>query len=183
VIVMMLIALFFLLIDGPALVEWLVEVAPLAPGHSRELMTEFRKVTVAVLVSSLATAAIQAGVALVGYLIAGVPHVLFFTFFTFVLAFVPAVGAGGAGLAAAALVFFRGHAGRALFLAAWALFAVGLSDNVVKPYLIRGGVAIHGAVVFFALLGGLAVFGPIGLLLGPLVIAFFLASVRIARRD
>ncbi|HEY2943093.1 MAG TPA: AI-2E family transporter, partial [Vicinamibacteria bacterium] len=148
-----------------------------------ELMEEFRKVTVAVLVSTVATAGIQALVALVGYLIAGVPHVMFFTFVTFVMAFVPAVGAGGAGLVAAALVFFRGHTGRAVFLAAWALLAVGLSDNVVKPYLIRGGVSIHGAVVFFALLGGLAAFGPIGLLLGPLVVAFFLSVVRIVRRE
>jgi predicted PurR-regulated permease PerM len=182
-VVMMLIALFFLLIDGRALVEWLEEVAPLKRGHVRELMEEFRKVTVAVLVSTVATAGIQALVALVGYLIAGVPHVMFFTFVTFVMAFVPAVGAGGAGLVAAALVFFRGHTGRAVFLAAWALLAVGLSDNVVKPYLIRGGVSIHGAVVFFALLGGLAAFGPIGLLLGPLVVAFFLSVVRIVRRE
>jgi len=177
-VVMMLIALFFLLIDGRALVEWLEEVAPLKRGHVRELLEEFRKVTVAVLVSTVATAAIQALVALVGYLVAGVPHVLFFTFVTFVMAFVPAVGAGGAGL-----VFFRGNTYRALFLAAWALLAVGLSDNVVKPYLIRGGVSIHGAVVFFALLGGLAAFGPIGLLLGPLVVAFFLSVIRIVRRE
>jgi predicted PurR-regulated permease PerM len=182
-VVMMLIALLFLLIDGRALVEWLEEVAPLKRGHVRELLEEFRKVTVAVLVSTVATAGIQALVALVGYLIAGVPHVLFFTFVTFVMAFVPAVGAGGAGLAAAAIVFFRGHTYRAVFLAAWALLAVGLSDNVVKPYLIRGGVSIHGAVVFFALLGGLAAFGPIGLLLGPLVVAFFLSVVRIVRRE
>jgi predicted PurR-regulated permease PerM len=182
-VVMMLIALFFLLIDGRALVEWLEEVAPLKRGHMRELMSEFRKVTVTVLVSTVATAGIQALVALVGYLIAGVPHALFFTFVTFVMAFVPAVGAGGAGVVAAALVFFRGHTGRALFLAAWALLAVGLADNVVKPYLIRGGVSIHGAVVFFALLGGLSAFGPIGLLLGPLVVAFFLSVVRIVRRE
>jgi predicted PurR-regulated permease PerM len=182
-VVMMLIALFFLLIDGHALVEWVTDVAPLKRNHVRELMTDFRKVTVAVLVSTVATAAIQAAVALVGYLIAGVPHWMFFTFVTFVMAFVPAVGAGGAGLAAAALVFFGGHTYRALFLAVWALVPVGLSDNFVKPYLIRGGVSIHGAVVFFALLGGLAAFGPIGLLLGPLSVAFFLAVVRIVRRE
>jgi predicted PurR-regulated permease PerM len=181
--VMMLIALFFLLIDGPALVEWLTDVAPLKKSHVRELMAEFRKVTVAVLVSTVATAAIQAGVALVGYLIAGVPHWMFFTFVTFVMAFVPAVGAGGAGLAAAALVFFSGNTYRALFLAVWALVAVGLSDNIVKPYLIRGGVSIHGAVVFFALLGGLSAFGPVGLLLGPLIVALFLSVVRIVRSE
>jgi predicted PurR-regulated permease PerM len=182
-VVMMLIALFFLLIDGGNLVDWVAEVAPLKRGHVRELLEEFRKVSVAVLVSTLATAAIQAVVALVGYLIAGVPHALFFTFVTFVMAFVPAVGAGGAGLAAAALVYFGGHTYRALFLAVWALTAVGLSDNVVKPYLIRGGVSIHGAVVFFALLGGLSAFGPIGLLLGPLIVAFFLSVIRIVRRE
>ena len=75
------------------------------------------------------------------------------------------------------------HARGSQTAAQWALLAVGLSDNVVKPYLIRGGVSIHGAVVFFALLGGLAAFGPIGLLLGPLVVAFFLAVVRIVRRE
>jgi predicted PurR-regulated permease PerM len=182
-VVMMLIALFFLLIDGGNLVDWVAEVAPLKRGDVRELLEEFRKVSVAVLVSTLATAAIQAVVALVGYLIAGVPHALFFTFVTFVMAFVPAVGAGGAGLAAAALVYFGGHTYRALFLAVWALTAVGLSDNVVKPYLIRGGVSIHGAVVFFALLGGLSAFGPIGLLLGPLIVAFFLSVIRIVRRE
>ena len=182
-VVMMLIALFFLLIDGQALVDWLVEVAPLKRGHMRELMEDFRKVTVAVLVSTVATAAIQATVALVGYLIAGAPHWMFFTFVTFVMAFVPAVGAGGAGLAAAVLVYFSGHPYRALFLALWALIPVGLSDNVVKPYLIRGEVSIHGAVVFFALLGGLSLFGPIGLLLGPLIVAFFLTVVRIVRRE
>jgi predicted PurR-regulated permease PerM len=182
-VVMMLIALFFLLIDGGNLVDWVAEVAPLKRGHVRELLEEFRKVSVAVLVSTLATAAIQAVVALVGYLIAGVPHAFFFTLVTFVMAFVPAVGAGGAGLAAAALVYFGGHTYRALFLAVWALTAVGLSDNVVKPYLIRGGVSIHGAVVFFALLGGLSAFGPIGLLLGPLIVAFFLSVVRIVRRE
>ena len=182
-VVMMLIALFFLLIDGRALVDWLTEVGPLKRNHMRELLSEFRKVTVAVLVSTVATAAIQAAVAFVGYLIARVPHAMFFTFVTFVTAFVPAVGAAGAGLAAAAIVFFGGHTYRALFLAAWALLVVGLADNIVKPYLIRGGVAIHGAVVFFALLGGLAAFGPIGLLLGPLVVAFFLSVVRIVRRE
>lgn len=182
-IVMMLIALFFLLIDGPALVEWLTEVAPLKRSHMRELMSEFRKVTVAVLVSTVATAAIQAAVAFVGYLIARVPHAVFFTFVTFLTAFVPAVGAAGAGAAAAVIVFFGGHTYRALFLALWAFLVVGLTDNVVKPYLIRGGVSIHGAVVFFALLGGLAAFGPIGLLLGPLVVAFFLSVVRIVRQE
>jgi hypothetical protein len=60
---------------------------------------------------------------------------------------------------------------------------VGLVDNFVKPYLIRAGMEIRGAVVFFALIGGLSAFGPIGLLMGPLLVALFLALVRMYQRD
>jgi predicted PurR-regulated permease PerM len=71
----------------------------------------------------------------------------------------------------------------ALFLAAWGLVVVALVDNVVKPLLIRGGMETHGAIVFFALIGGLAAFGPIGLLIGPLVVSLFLALLRMYHRD
>ena len=55
-------------------------------------------------------------------------------------------------------------------------------DNVVKPLFIRGGVPIHGAVIFFALFGGLAAFGPVGFLVGPLAVSFLVAVVRMYRR-
>jgi predicted PurR-regulated permease PerM len=177
-IVMMLIAFFFLLVDGPRLVNWFVEVLPLRRQQTLMLLTDFRKVTVAVLVSSIATSAIQATVALAGYLIARVPNPLFFAFVTFLVGLVPAVGAGAVTLFAALILFLSGHPGAALFLAIWGVVAVGLADNVVKPYLIRTGISLHGAVVFFSLLGGLAHFGPVGLLAGPLIVSFFMAVVH-----
>jgi len=181
--VMMLIAFFFLLIDGPRLVNWVVEVLPLRRAQTLTLLTDFRKVTVAVLVSSIATSAIQAAVALVGYLLARVPNPMFFGFVTFLVGLVPAVGAGAVTLGAALLVFLSGRPGAALFLAIWGVLFVGLTDNVVKPYLIRGGVALHGAVVFFALIGGLASFGPVGLLAGPLIVSFFMAVVSMWKAE
>ena len=158
--VMMLIAFFFFLVDGPQLVDWFEDVMPLGRGQTRRLLGEFRQVSVAVIVSSVATAAIQAAVALV-----------------------PAVGAGSVVLAAAVIMYLGGHSYAALFLVLWGILAVGLIDNVVKPYLIRGGIELHGAVVFFALLGGLAYFGPVGLVAGPLVVSFFLAVIRMWDRD
>lgn len=176
--VMMLIAFFFLLMDGEDLVEWLSDVAPLQKGQTRQLLSDFRRVSVTVIVSSAATAAIQAVVALVGYLLARLPHPYFFAAVTFVVGLIPAVGAGAVGLAAAAFLFLGGHPRAALFLALWAVLAVGLSDNVVKPYLMKGAVKLHGAVIFFSLIGGVSVFGPIGILAGPLIVSFFLAVVR-----
>jgi predicted PurR-regulated permease PerM len=181
--VFMLIALFFLLVHGDELVSWIDSVSPLGPGRTRELLSGFKKVSYSVLVSTVVTAAVQALAALVGYFIAQVPNPIFFALVTFIVAFIPAIGAGVACLAAALLVFITGHPYMAIFLAAWGLVVVGLVDNVVKPLLIRRGMELHGAVVFFALIGGLAAFGAVGLLLGPLVVAMFLALLRMYHRD
>jgi predicted PurR-regulated permease PerM len=182
-VIMMLIAFYFFLVDGPHLVRWLSDVMPLRRGQTKRLLQDFRRVSVAVIVSSVATAGIQAVMALVGYLIARVPNPIFFAIVTFIVGLIPAAGAAAVVLTAAALLFLSGHPGWALFLAIWGVGPVGLIDNVVKPYLIRGGIELHGAVVFFSLLGGIAYFGPVGLLAGPLIVSFFLAVIGMWDRD
>ena len=181
--VLMLIMLFFLLVDGGTLVQWLSDIVPMPRGQFRDLLLEFRRVSHSVLVSSLATAAVQTAAALIGFFIARVPNPVFFAFVTFFFAFIPAIGAGGLTLALSLLLLIMGRPLAAGFLAAWAIFVVGLADNVVKPLLIRSELRLHGAVIFFSLLGGLAVFGPIGLIAGPMTVTFFLALLRIHRRS
>lgn len=181
--VLMLIALFFLLVRGDALVRWLDSISPLEPGQTLELLATFRKVTVAVVASAAITAAVQAVAALAGFLITRVPSPLFFALVTFFFAFIPAIGAAVVVLFAALLLLVTGHPYMAALLAAWGLVVVGLVDNLVKPLLIRRGLEIHGAIVFFSLIGGLATFGAIGLLVGPLSVALFLAVLRIYHRD
>jgi predicted PurR-regulated permease PerM len=180
---MMLIALYFFLVDGQKLVAWLSDVVPLKRGQLAELLADFRRVAVAVLVSTLATAGIQTLVALAGYLVARVPNATFFTLATFLLALIPAIGAASAVVAVALLKLATGHPFQALFLLVWGVVVVGLIDNLAKPLFMRGGMEIHGAVIFFSLIGGLAVFGGIGLVAGPLIISFLIAVVRIYRRD
>jgi predicted PurR-regulated permease PerM len=180
---MMMIALFFLLVDGGNMVKWLERVSPLEPGQTTEILVEFRKVSGAVLISSLATAGVQAVAALAGFLIAGVPHPIFFATMTFFVALIPAIGAGGMCLAAALLLLAMGSPWMALFLAIWGILVVGTVDNVIKPLLVKRGMHMHGAIVFFALLGGLTVFGTAGLIAGPLIVSFFLALIRIYQRD
>jgi predicted PurR-regulated permease PerM len=180
---MMLVALYFLLLHGEELVSWVDALLPLAPGQTRALLVDFKKTSYAVIVSTVATAAVQAAAALLGYLVARVPHPLFFTGATFFVAFIPAVGAAGAGLVAAGLLLLTGHHYAALFLAAWSVCVVGLVDNLVKPLLIKRGMELNGALVFFSLIGGIAAFGAVGLLLGPLVVSLFLALARMYQRD
>jgi predicted PurR-regulated permease PerM len=184
-IALMLVALYFLLVDGPKLVDWLGDVAPIGKARTEELLADFRNVSEAVLFSSLATAGVQAIAALAGFLVVGVPQPLFFTLATFIMAFIPMLGASSVTLALAALLYLSGHLGtwHAVALALWGLLGVGLVDNLVKPLLLKGRMEIHGAVIFFALVGGLAVFGPVGLAAGPLIVSFFLAIVRMCQRD
>jgi len=180
---MMLIALFFLLASGDALLAWIDSVSPLRRGQTRELYNEFKKVSYAVIVSTLVTAALQAAVALVGYFIASVPHPIFFAVVTFFVALIPAVGAAAVCLFAALILLLTGHPYMALFLAVWGVVVVGLIDNIAKPYLMQGGLEMGGAVVFFALIGGIAAFGMMGLIIGPLAVAAFLAVLRMYQRD
>ncbi len=180
---MMLIALFFFLTDGHRLVDWIDVRVPLREGQLRTLLEDFRQTSVSVLSATLGTAGIQALVAAVGYLIARAPNVVFLTLVTFVTALVPAAGAAIAVLGVALLLLVTGHTVAAVFLAAWGLLVVALADNVARPYLLKGEMELHGGLVFFALLGGLAVFGGIGLVLGPLVITFLVATTRLYHRE
>lgn len=180
---MMLIALFFLLVQGKELVAWLDRALPLRSGQTQELLQEFKKTSYAVVVSTAVTAAVQALAALIGYLITQVPHPIFFAGLTFFGALIPAIGAAGFALLAAGILLVIGHPYMALFLAIWAVTVVALVDNVVKPIVMRGGMNMPGAVVFFALIGGLGAFGPIGLVLGPLTIAFFVALLRMYQHE
>jgi predicted PurR-regulated permease PerM len=173
-----LVGFFFFLTNGRDLVLWLESVVPLAPGQFRSLMVEFRKVTRAVLISTVATAAVQSVAALLGFVIARVPNALFFCMVTFVAALIPIGAAGMVSIILAVSLLLSGRTGAGIFLLVWGALVVGTIDNFVKPFFIRGGVELHGAVVFFALLGGLAAFGPVGIIAGPLVVAFFVAVTR-----
>ena len=141
---MMIIALYFFLVEGDELVSWLDGISPLRRGQTRELLREFKGVTYAVIVSTGITAAVQAAAALIGYYIARVPNPIFFGGLTFFVAFIPAVGAASICLVAAGLLFVTGHPYWALFLAIWGVAVVGLVDNVVKPYLIKAGMQLRG---------------------------------------
>ncbi len=181
--VLMLVALYFMLADGEELVLWLTEAIPLRRGQVRELLRDFRLVTVTVLVSTILTGAVQSLLAFLGYLFTGVPDPIFFAVTTFVLAMVPFLGATVVVVAVGVSMLAAGHVGAGVFLVAFAFGVVAMIDSVVKPLFISGGVPIHGAVIFFSLLGGLAAFGPVGFLVGPLAVSFLVAVVRMYRRD
>jgi predicted PurR-regulated permease PerM len=180
---MMIIALFFFLADGRRLVGWLDAHVPLAPGRFRQLAEEFRKTSVSVIWATFATAGIQTVTAVIGYLIGRAPNVVFLAIGTFILALVPAVGGAFMVVAVGILLLATGHLLAGSFLVVWGVGVVSIVDNVARPYLLKGGMELHGGIVFFALLGGLAAFGAIGLVLGPLILTFLLTMLSMYERE
>ena len=180
--IFLLIAFYFLLLGGRRLVQWLASVTP-DPDQTLRIAAQLARASRSVLSSLFLTALAQSATATAGYLIARVPHPAFFGLLTFVAAFIPSVGTSIVALPLALMMLALGHPWAALFLAIWALVVVGLIDNVVKPLLIKGGVNLDAAVLFFALIGGLALFGAVGLIVGPLAVALFVSVVEGPSRE
>src|SRR5512138_60319 len=177
--VMGLVLFYFLLVDGTRLVAWSEESLPLPPGQLRAMLDEFRRTASAVLVATLGTAGIQTAAAIAGFLIGRAPNVVFLSFVTFVFALIPAVGGTVIVIATGLIQLALGHTASGIFLLAWAVGVVSTVDTLARPWLMRGRMALHGGIVFFSLIGGIAAFGPIGILLGPLTVTFLLAVIRI----
>jgi len=179
----MIIALYFLLLEGRRLIEWLGAVSPLQARQTRELLTEFRKVSNASVVGSVASALGQGVLAAIGFAITRVPHALFFGLLTAIASFIPVVGTAIVWVPAVLLLGATGHMTSAVVLGAWCLVFVIGGEHIGKPLLLRGQVEMHTGLVFLSLLGGLEVFGLLGIIIGPLVISFFLALMRMYQRD
>lgn len=177
------VTLFFLLQQGKALVDWVVRVVPLEDEEARRLVREFRDVTRAVFGATIITAFLQTAIALIGYWIAGVPYLAIVLLLTFVCAVIPVIGAAMVCGAVGLLMLLDGETGYGIFLIVWGTVPVGLADNFAKPWLAQDKLRLPGSVVLFAMLGGVAVFGPFGIVAGPLIVAFFLASLRLLRRQ
>lgn len=180
---LMLIALNYFLADGHRLIAWIQEASPLKNRQTAELLREFHRTSRSALGSMTATAAIQAIVATIGYVIAGIPQPFFFGLLTFIAAFIPSIGTALVAVPLSGLLILLGDTGWGIFLLVYSVVIVGLVDNLVKPLLMRDGMKIHGAIIFFALVGGLIVFGPTGLIVGPLAVTFFLSMLRLGQRD
>ena len=181
--VIMLIALYFLLLDGAHVAQWVSRVSPLEARQTQELTAEMRRVTRATVIGILATAVFQGLAAGSGYFVAGIRHAAFFGMLTAMVSFVPGVGTGLVWVPASVSLWVAGRPLAAVGLALFCLVVVVGAEQIGKPLLLRGQVQMHTGLIFLSLLGGLAMFGLLGILLGPLIVAFFLAMVRIYERD
>jgi len=180
---LMLVALFFLLRDGSQLIAWAESTSTLPAGRLRAVLLELRGVSRSVIGAQLGSGLVQSALATVGYAVSGVPAPFLFGVLSLLASFIPIGGVSLIGLPLAGLLLLMGRTGWAIFLAIVTTVGTGLVDNTVRPLLVRGGTHLNAALVFFALLGGLMPFGPVGIVVGPLALALFLTLSDFRRRE
>jgi predicted PurR-regulated permease PerM len=170
---------FFIFRDAHVYVGALLTAARKLGGALGERMLKLARGTITgVMVGIVGTAAAQAIVGMIGYLIAGVPAVMMLTFATFIFAMVPVIGPTLIWGGAAVWLYEQGQTGWAIFMLLWGMLGISSVDNFVKPVLISRTAAQPLLLIVVGVFGGVLVFGFIGLFLGPTLLALGQALIR-----
>lgn len=164
-------AMFYLYRDGHAIVRRLRQVLPFDDERRERLVYETREVIYASVTSTLAAAAVHGALGGIAFEIAGVHAAVFWGVMMGFFSLVPVVGSAMIWVPISISVMISGHLGRGIFLIVFCSLIVGLVDNVVRPWLISGRAEMSGLLIFISILGGIAVFGLLGVVLGPIVVA------------
>jgi predicted PurR-regulated permease PerM len=179
---MMLVALFFFFRDGDRIAALLRDLIPMPPGQKERILQRVYDTVSAVVQSTFLIAAIQGVVAGLGYFVIGrLGTSVLLGFLTAVSSLIPVVGGALVWLPTALYVLVTGEVLRGVLLLLWGAIAVGSVDNFVRPLVIGGRVEMPTLLLLFALLGGLQVYGFLGIFVAPVVVAVLLAFVDIYR--
>lgn len=155
-----------------------MRLVPLDVRYQWQLLREFEEVSRAVVSSTLLAAIVQAGLAGIGFSVAGLGNVFLLTLLTFFGALVPFVGAAAVwGSASLYLLFFVKDTWSAAGLALWGLCVVSTVDNIIKPIVLHGQSKLHPLLALLSVLGGVGALGPIGIFVGPIAVAFLQAAL------
>jgi predicted PurR-regulated permease PerM len=172
--VVMLFLLFFLLRDRALALTSLRALLPLHEDESTELLDRVGNTILATALGRLTIAAVQGVLAGLAFWVLGVPGVILWAFTLTICAMIPAFGSFLVWGPVAIYLGLTGHWGKAALLGLWGGVIVSTIDNILYPILVGSHLRAHTATILLSILGGIAVFGPIGIVLGPVL--FTLAS-------
>lgn len=180
---LMLYLTFFLLRDGSRLVGLIAKALPIGAERETLLLAKIAEVTRATIKGNLVVAVVQGLLGGLIFWLLDVRAPVVWAVAMAVLSLIPAVGAGLVWLPVAIYLFAEGEAGSALVLVLYGILVIGLADNLLRPLLVGRDTKLPDWLVLISTLGGLAMFGINGFVLGPLIAAMFLVFWQIFSRD
>jgi predicted PurR-regulated permease PerM len=182
---LMIVVIFFLLIDQPRLIEYLIRIAPLPEDENRLLIEKFQVIANAILRGNGICGLIQGTLGGIVFSLLGLNSPILWGCVMAVIAFMPIFGIGLVMIPAALILFFTDRVGAAIFLFVFYLVVSLTVDNFIKPKMVGTQVHMHTLLVFLSILGGIAVYGIIGIIYGPLIVTAFvtLSDIYLKKYD
>lgn len=178
---LVIITLFYLLKDGTEAARALLRLSPLNDADNDTIMEKLKKAVRSIVAGTLVVAIIQGLLVSAGFYMFGISRGMFWGSISAVASLIPPVGIIIITAPVAAYLFIIGKTAAGIGLFVWGLAVVVFANNFLAPKLIRRGTGIHPLLILFSVLGGLAFFGPIGFLMGPLVLSLLLTLLEIYR--
>jgi predicted PurR-regulated permease PerM len=175
--VLMIFCLYFFYLDGPYLSRLLFHSIPIRKEHLSALSGKFLDITRNLFFGYIIVALIQAVLAFGIFLIFRIDGALVFAGLTFFCVFVPIFGGSLVWLPMGVVMFLNGRHGEAVLFMLVSMVFISVLDNILRPWFLRTRIQLHPLIIFFAILGGVSVFGFNGLVLGPLLVILFLTAL------
>jgi predicted PurR-regulated permease PerM len=180
--VLVVFTLFYFFRDGERIRQAASEMVPLQRVQWQDIINRTRDVIGASVYGVLAIAAIQGTLGTLIFWVLGLPSPLLWGVVMFFLSMIPMAGAFLVWVPAAIYLALTGAVTQAIILVVWGIVVIGGIDNILSPRLVGRRARLHELLIFFAVLGGLQVFGVLGLILGPVVVAMTLALIEMVRQ-
>lgn len=188
--VIILFAAYYSLVEGKKVIEKLTQIAPLKVHHQDEIFKQFNDITWAVVYGNFIVALVQGAIGAFGFWIFGLEGFLWWGLVMTFFALIPFVGTGVVWFPASVYLALSGYLqgepnliwkGAGLFL--YGFFIISTIDNIIRPFIVSGKTKVHSFLIMLGVIGGLFVFGIIGLLLGPLILALLQTMLSILERE
>lgn len=170
--------MFFFFIDGKSIVKKIMTWTPLEDEYDCMIFKKFRDISLVTIISVFVAVIAQGILGGVGFLIIGLPAFfpgLFIAFFSLI----PCIGTVMVWLPVGIYLLIIGKIWQGIFLLVWCTLIVGLVDNLIRAYIIKGKAQVHPIFIIFSILGGISLFGFWGIIFGPLIISLTVAIMHI----
>ncbi len=174
--------LYYLLKDADRIVPAMRDALPLERAQADEVFKRSGEIISASLNGVLVISAIQGVLGALSFWVLGLPSPVLWGVVMFLFSMIPMAGAAIVWVPAALYFFMTGHPVKGVILVIWGGGVIGMIDNVLRPRLVGERTRLHELVVFFSVLGGLQVFGVLGLVVGPVVVAISLSLLEVFKR-
>ncbi|MFH1915826.1 MAG: AI-2E family transporter [Nanoarchaeota archaeon] len=179
----MFMVMFYMFRGGRQFFTELRELIPLKRHHKIKLFSEIESMLHAVIYGQILIAIVQGVLLGIGLFVAGVPNAYFWTFVSIIICFIPYIGTPIIFVPASLYLFLSGHTGAAIGLLIYGFVIVTNIDNIIRPRIIGKRAKVHPLLVLLGVIGGLKLFGFIGLIIGPLVLSLVVVFLRFYAQD